>query len=206
VINTVSQFSPLLVLIVGYYYRHIWDKGTRAIFYLYLVAVLFEITNELFIPGMLIYHLWTPIEVGFLLYIYSQWSNLKYKMIFMIYLVIWIMLRAVGLESIQGLSMDTLSLVFASLIFIFIPIYVFDVVKSYQKVFMLIMSIYFGGCLVFILTANALENKALAWELHSFFNIIAAVGTTAVFIIRNNEIVCGNSSLINNSLPSVRET
>jgi len=203
-INTVSQLSPLIVLGVGYYYRHLWDSGLRAIFYLYILAGLFEITSEL-IGGMpIIYHLWTPIEVGFILYICSRWSDLNYKAIFIGYLVIWFMLRAIGLESLQGLSIDTLSLVFASVILIFISIHVFGELKPYQKIFMLTTAIYYGGCLVFFLTINVFENKALAWQIHSLFNIIAALGNAGVFFIRNNDIIFSTRSPASDRLSFIR--
>lgn len=188
-INIISQFSPLIVLTVGYYYRHLWDKGLRAIFCLYLIAGLFEVMSELTGGMSIVYHLWTPIEVGFLLYIYSQWSDLNYKEIFIGYLIVWVMLRAVGLESLHRISIDTLSLVFAGVIFIFIPMYVLGELKSYQKIFMLTTAIYYGGCFAFILTINGFENKVLAWEIHSLFNIIAAIGSAGAFIIRNDAIV-----------------
>jgi len=203
-INTVSQFSPLIVLLIAFYYRDTWDKGLRALFFLYLLAGLFEITSQLVGGLPIIYHLWTPIEVGFLLYIYSQWSDFNYKQVFILYMIVWVMLRVVGLESLQKISIDTLSLLFASLIFILIPMYVFEDMKSYQKNFMLIMAIYYGGCLVFILTINFLENKALAWRVHSFFNIIAAVGSAGIYIIRNNDIVLRTCSSVGDKLPSIR--
>lgn len=204
-INTISQLSPLIVLVIGCYYRHLWDKGLRAIFCLYFIAGLFEITSEL-IGGMpIVYHLWTPIEVGFLLYIYSQWSDLNYKAIFISYLVIWVMLRAVGLESLHRASMDTLSLVFAGVIFIFIPMYVFGELKSYQKIFMLTMAIYYGGCFAFILTINGFENKVLAWEIHSLFNIIAAIGSAGSFIIRNDAIVFSTRHSSGDSTSFIRD-
>jgi len=203
-INTVSQFSPLIVLLIAFYYRDTWDKGLKALFFLYLLAGLFEIVSQLVGGLPIIYHLWTPIEVGFLLYIYSQWSNFNYKQVFILYMIIWIMLRIVGLESLQKISIDTLSLLFASLIFIFIPMYVFEDMKSYQRNFMLIMAIYYGGCLVFILTINLLENKALAWHVHSLFNIIAAIGSAGIYIIRNNDIVLGTRSAVGGKLSSIR--
>jgi len=203
-INTVSQVSPLIVLLIAFYYRDTWDKGLKALFFLYLLAGLFEITSQLVGGLPIIYHLWTPIEVGFLLYIYSQWSDFNYKQIFILYMVVWVILRVVGLESLQKTSIDTLSLLFASLIFIFIPMYVFEDMKSYQRNFMLIMAIYYGGCLVFILTINLLENKALAWHVHSLFNIIAAVGSAGIYIIRNNDIVLRTRSSVGGKLPSIR--
>jgi len=203
-INTISQLSPLIVLFIGFYFRATWDKGLRVLFFLYLLAGLFEIIHELVGGLPIMYHLWTPIEVGFLLYIYSRWSDFNYKIIFVIYLVVWSMLRIVGLESFQGLNMDTLSLIFASLIFIFIPMCIFDV-KPYQKFFMYVMSIYYGGALVFFITINTLQNKVLAWELHSVFNIIAAIGSATVFFIRNNEIIYSTRPLISSSLPPIRK-
>jgi len=203
-INAVSQLSPLIVILVALWYRDTWDKGLRALFFLYLLAGIFEIMSQ-FTGGLpLVYHLWTPIEVVFLLYIYSQWSNFNYKQIFILYMIIWVMLRIVGLESLQKISIDTMSLLFASLIFIFIPMYVFEDMKSYQKNFMLIMAIYYGGCLVFILTINLLENKALAWRVHSFFNIIAAIGSAGIYIIRNNDILFSTRSSVGGKLPSIR--
>jgi len=201
-INIISQFSPLIVLLVAFYYRSIWDKGLRALFCLYITAGLFEIASELTNGTPVVYHLWTPIEVGFLLYIYNQWSDLNYRAVFIVYMIIWGIMKATGLEPLQRL--DMLSMAFASLIFIIVPMYVFEELKSYQRIFMLVMAIYFGGCLVFFITINTLENKILAWEVHSLFNIIAAIGSAAVFIIRNNEIVHSNRSFINDSLPSIR--
>jgi len=93
----------------------------------------------------------------------------------------------------------------ASLIFIIIPMYVFEGLKSYQRVFMLVMSIYFGGCLVFFITINTFENKVLAWEVHSIFNIIAALASAGIYFIRNREIVLCNRSFVSDSLPYVRE-
>jgi len=204
-INTVSQLSPLIVLLVGFWYRTTWDKGMTALFFLYLLAGLFEIASQLTGGLLFIYHLWTPIEVGFLLYIYSQWSDFNYRGVFLLYMVVWIIIKSTGLEPIRELKMDVFSLTFASLIFIFIPMYVFEDMKSYQRNFMLIMAIYYGGCLVFILTINLLENKALAWRVHSLFNIIAAVGSAGVYITRNNDIVYRIRSATGGNLPVVRE-
>jgi len=203
-INTVSQLSPLIVLLVGFCFRATWDKGMRALFVLYILAGLFEITSQLTGGMLFIYHLWTPIEVGFLLYIFSQWSDFNFKGVFILYMIVWVIIKTTGLEPIQELKMDIFSLTFASLIFIFIPMYVFEDMKSYQKNFMLIMAIYYGGCLVFILTINLLENKALAWHIHSLFNIIAAVGSAGVYVIRNNDIVLRTRSSIGGKLHSVR--
>jgi len=197
--NPASQLSPLIVILVGFWFHATWDKGMRAIFYLYLTAGLFEIIHVLIGGLPIMFHLWTPIEVGFLLYIYSQWSDFNYKAVFIVYMIIWIIIKATGLEPINGLNMDTLSLVFASLIFIITPMYVFENLKSYQKCFMLLMAIYYGGCLVFFLTINVLENKDLAWNVHNLFNIITAIGTAAIFIIRNNDIILSTRSFTGGS-------
>jgi len=87
-INTVSQFSPLIVLLVAFYYRDTLEKGLKALFFLYLLAGLFEITSQLTGGMLFVYHLWTPIEVGFLLYIYSQWSDFNYKGMFILYMIV----------------------------------------------------------------------------------------------------------------------
>jgi len=85
VINTISQWSPLLVISVALFYRHLWEKGLKALFYLYLSAIVFEVINEMVGGVSIIYNLWTPIEVGFLLYIFRQWSDFNYRAIFIIY-------------------------------------------------------------------------------------------------------------------------
>jgi len=202
VINTISQWSPLLVISVALFYRHLWEKGLKALFYLYLSAIVFEVINEMVGGVSIIYNLWTPIEVGFLLYIFRQWSDFNYRAIFIIYGIVWIMIKLSGFESWQGAEIDTLSLVFASVIFIIIPAHVHDI-KPYQRFFMVMMAIYFGGCLVLFLTINVFEDKALAWQIHSFFNIFAAIGSAAVYFIRNNAIVLANRSSISDKFSAI---
>jgi len=204
VINTISQWSPLLVISVALYYRHLWDKGLKALFYLYLLAAIFEVINEIVGGLSIIYSFWTLIEVGFLLYIYHQWSNdLNCRAIFIIYGIVWIIIKLSGFESLRGDEIDTLSLVLASIVFIIIPTHVHDV-KPYQGFFMKIMAVYYGGCLVLFLTINVFENKALAWQIHSFFNIFTAIGSTAIYFIRNNDIVLSNRFSIGGMFPPIR--
>jgi len=202
-INTISQFIPILVVLIALYYRHLWDRGLRVLFYLYLSAIIFEVINEIVGGLSIIYSLWTPLEVGFLLYIYRQWSDFNYQAIFIVYGIVWVMIKLSGFETLQGTEIDTISLVLASIIFIIIPNYVHDV-EPYQRFFMVVMAIYYGGCLVLFLTINVFENKALAWQIHSFFNIFAAIGSAAVYFIRNNAIVLSTHSSVGGKLPSIR--
>jgi len=161
----VSQLAPTIVIAVGLCFhliwdKEIWDRGLRGIFFFYLVSGLLEVINEKVGGLAIIYHLSTIIEVGFLLYIYSQWSNFDFKAIFIIYFIIWIFLKVSGIETLQQ-GMDTQSTILASLIFIFIPLTIFGV-KSYQKFFMIVMQIYYGGTLVFFATINILPDKVEA--------------------------------------------
>lgn len=203
-INTISQWIPLLVILVSLCYRHLWNKSLKALFCLYLSAGVFEVINEILSGPSIMYHLWTPIEFLFLIYILSQWSDLNYRAISITYGIVWIMIKLSGLESLQEAEIDTISLVFASIIFIIIPTHIHDV-EPYQRFFMVIMQIYYGGCFVIFLTINVFEIKAPPWQIHSSFNIFAAVGNAAVYFIRDNDIVLSNSSSIGGKFPFIRK-
>lgn len=151
------------------------------------------------------YHLWTPIEFLFLIYIISQWSSdLNYLAISITYGIVWIMIKLSGFESLQKAEIDTIALVFASLVFIIIPTHIDDV-EPYQRFFMAVMQIYYGGCFVIFLTINVFEIKAPPWQIHSFFNIFAATGNAAVYFIRDSDIIFSNISSSSGRFNSIRK-
>jgi len=185
---TISGFSSIIPFVAGIAFFRFLQKDRRLLAVFFGIAVLFDLflsyTGHHGVNNLWAIHIWTLIEYGFLVYVFSYWhKNKAFRRLLRwsipVFVMIWVAAKLGGIEDMTHFqnytrSVGSMILTVASVIILYSlsESVGASIHKSYQFWVSLAVLIYFAGNIILFSASNIVLVGSLFF-MHSVLNIIA---------------------------------